>query len=103
MTKANPNTVRLSSPIKVGGKEITEVTLRKPKAGEMRGLQTANILQMDVDTMIKLLPRITSPVLDPAVVEDLDADNFGPLCQKAMSFLLPKAAQDKITAAAASL
>jgi hypothetical protein len=103
MTKTNPNTVPLAEPIKVDGKEITSVTLRKPKSGELRGLKVAEIMQMDVDTMIKLLPRITSPVLDPALVEDLDADNFGPLAQKAMSFFLPKAAQDKIQAAAASL
>jgi len=103
MSQKNPNEVPLSSPIKVGSEEIKAVTLRKPKAGDMRGLKMAEILQMDVDAMITLLPRISTPILDPHVVEDLDADNFGPLAQKAMSFLLPKAQQEKLRQAQANL
>lgn len=102
MSKKDPNSVPLSDPIKVGDTEITSVTLRKPKAGELRGLKVSDILQMDVDSMMTLLPRITSPVLDPSVVADLDADNFGPLAQKTMSFFLPKAQQEKLRQAQAA-
>lgn len=96
VSKKNPNTVELSTPIKVGDTKITSVTLRKPKAGELRGLSIAEILHMNVTAMIKLLPRISTPVLDPQVIEEMDTDNFGPLSQKAMSFFLPKAQQEKM-------
>ena len=36
--KRDPNTVTLDTPIKRGNGEITEVTLRKPSAGELRGV-----------------------------------------------------------------
>lgn len=103
MTKENPNTVTLETPVKSGGTDVTAVTLRKPKAGELRGLKLAEVMQMDADAMTLLLPRITTPILDPAVVAELDASDFAALAQKVMGFFLPKAQRDKIAAMQGSL
>ena len=50
---ANPQTVKvkLSTPISRKGGDITELTLRKPKAGQMRGLK---IEDMEPEDLIEL-------------------------------------------------
>ena len=42
MSKAELKTVKLETPIKRGETEITVVKLRKPKAGELRGLSLSD-------------------------------------------------------------
>lgn len=61
--EANPQTVkvRLSTPIARKGGDVTEVTLRKPKAGAMRGLKIEDLYSTDVNSLLVLLPRITEP------------------------------------------
>lgn len=51
--------VKLSKPIKRGDKEITEVNVREPSAGELRGLDNHDVLRMSVSAHRKLLPRIS--------------------------------------------
>ena len=63
-------TVTLDQAIQRGDTTITDVQLRKPKAGEMRGLNMADVLQMDVNALTKLLPRITD--LTEKEVNDMD-------------------------------
>ncbi len=45
VAQRDPNTVALDTPIKRGNGLITEVTLRKPSAGELRGVSLAELLQ----------------------------------------------------------
>lgn len=61
-TKA-PHTIDLDQPIKREGQTISSITLRKPAAGELRGLHLINVLNMEVDTLATLLPRISSPTI----------------------------------------
>ncbi|RYZ82435.1 MAG: phage tail assembly protein, partial [Moraxellaceae bacterium] len=60
---ADPNVkvVQLENPILRGTQEVIEITIRKPNVGSLRGLSLQNVLQWDVESMAKLLPRITSP------------------------------------------
>ena len=88
--KRDPNTVTLDTPIKRGNGEITEVTLRKPNAGELRGVSLAELLQMKVDALQTVLPRITSPILhkqDMATLDPADLVNMGTVV---VGFLLTK-------------
>ena len=63
--------ITLDTPIQRGETPITELTIRSPKkAGHLRGLNTMDIVQMNVDTLIKLLPRITD--LTEKEVNDMD-------------------------------
>lgn len=68
-------TVKLPIPIKSGDKEITEITLREPCAGEMRGLKTFDLIQMDITAHGTLLPRIC-PQITKATYEQLSAKNL---------------------------
>lgn len=55
--------VTLTSPIMRGEQVIAEVTVRKPMGGDLRGTTAPNILMMDMDTMLTILPRVTMPSL----------------------------------------
>lgn len=85
-----PNTVALDTPIKRGGQEITRITLRKPSAGELRGLSLTEVLQLDVGSLQRLLPRISDPVLTEHDVAQLDPADLVQLGGVAVGFLLPK-------------
>lgn len=84
------NTVTLDTPIKRGETTITEINVRKPQSGELRGLNLNDILQMDVNALTKLLPRITSPALTEAEASALDPADLVQLGHEVGSFLVPK-------------
>ncbi|KFA28137.1 tail protein, partial [Xanthomonas vasicola pv. vasculorum NCPPB 1326] len=46
-----------------GEQTITQINVRKPGAGELRGLKLTDVLQLDVTALATLLPRISSPTL----------------------------------------
>lgn len=85
--------VKLDTPIKRGddGEVISEVGLRKPNAGELRDLSMADLARLDVNAMIKLLPRITVPPLTMPEVRQLQSEDFFALSTEVGSFLLTKA------------
>lgn len=64
--------VTLENPIKRGDQVIDKITLRKPKAGELRGLALIDIANLDVIAMQKLLPRISAPTLTEQDVAELE-------------------------------
>lgn len=69
----------------------TEVQVRKPGSGELRGLTLAQLSQLDVDALHKLAPRITTPtIVSNATMDPADLMQFG---AEVMDFLLPTAAK----------
>lgn len=84
----NDNQVELDTPIKRGESEITIITLRKPASGELRGLHLAEVLQMDVASLIKLIPRISE--LNEFEVGRLDPADLFAIGTKVSGFLLQK-------------
>lgn len=88
------STIDLDTPIKRGEQEISQVQLRKPGAGELRGVSLADLLQMDVGALITVLPRITTPTLTPADVSGMDPADLVQLAGGVVGFLLPKAARE---------
>ena len=64
--------ITLAQPLKQGDKSITEITLRKPMSGELRGIKLLDIMQMDVSAYAPLLPRITTPMLSESQINNLD-------------------------------
>jgi hypothetical protein len=83
--------IDLDTPIKRGESIIEKVTLRKPASGELRGTNLADLLQMDVSALEKVLPRISDPTLTPQEVQNLDPADLFQLGAAVTSFLLPKA------------
>ncbi|MBX9859000.1 MAG: phage tail assembly protein [Sphingomonas sp.] len=84
-------TIELESPIIRGDTEIKTLQLRKPKAGELRGLIVGQIVQGDAGAMLELLPRITMPPLTSPEVEELEADDFTALSNEVVGFFMTPA------------
>jgi hypothetical protein len=65
--------IELAQPVKRGQTEVKEITLRRPGSGELRGLKLADLVQGDVNAVIRLVPRISQPTLLEQEVAALDA------------------------------
>jgi Phage tail assembly chaperone proteins, E, or 41 or 14 len=65
-------TITLAEPIKRGEQVIEKITLRKPRAGELRGLNLQQLISVDVTAILQLLPRISEPVLTSDECGNLD-------------------------------
>ena len=83
----------LQIPITHGNVTITEVEVRKPTAGELRGMKLFLLLQMDVAALIMLLPRITAPALSADDVAGLDPADFMSMANEVVSFFMTPAAR----------
>ncbi|NMZ00139.1 phage tail assembly protein [Pseudomonas proteolytica] len=92
-TLADENTVVLDSPIRRGVTTIESITLRKPSSGELRGVSLVELLQMDVASLIKVVPRISSPTLTAIEVSGMDPADLLALSSKISGFLLQKSAK----------
>lgn len=86
--------VELDTPVARKSGDIAEIILRKPKAGELRGLSLTDILQMDVNALGKLLPRISNPMLTEAEVQGMDPADLVQLGGEVAGFLVPKRMKD---------
>ncbi|BBE51148.1 Tail protein [Ferriphaselus amnicola] len=84
-------TIILEQPIARGDTPITTLDLRKPNAGELRGLNLTDLLQMDVAALQRVLPRITSPALTEHDVAQMDPADLMQCGSVVAGFLLPKA------------
>lgn len=93
MTEAAPEfrTVTLDTPLQRGEESIDTVKIRKPKSGELRGLSLVDLGQLKVDALAKLLPRVTTPILSPAEVSNMDPADLLACGAEIGSFLLQKA------------
>lgn len=89
---ADDNTVILDTPIRRGTTNIESITLRKPNSGELRGVSLVELLQMDVGSLIKVLPRISSPSITAVEVAGMDPADLLALSSKISGFLLQKSA-----------
>lgn len=85
------NTVVLQTPIKRGKTVIKEVSLTGAlkQAGSLRGLKMYDIITTDVNALIKLLPRVTSPALTEIELVTMDTWDFSQLAQEVVTFLQP--------------
>ncbi|AOJ83744.1 phage tail protein [Burkholderia sp. MSMB617WGS] len=85
------NTHTLDTPIEREGQTITQVTLRKPAAGALRGTSLAALVNLDVDALRKVLPRISTPTLTEFDVASMDPADLVALGGIFAGFLMPKA------------
>jgi hypothetical protein len=90
------STITLDTPIVRGATTITEIALRKPNAGELRGLSLQRLHQADTDELLKLLPRITQPSLTPHECAQLDPADLSEAGGIVISFLLKKSIRDAV-------
>lgn len=94
LLEAGREEVELDEPITLHTKEVTHITVRRPKAGELRGCSLVDLLQMDVNALTKVLPRVTSPTLDTNTIKQLSPADLLQLGTAVTGFLLPKRMTD---------
>ena len=87
---ADDNTVVLDTPIRRGTTNIGSITLRNPNSGELRGVSLAELLNMDVNSLVKVVPRISTPTLTAVEVTSMDPADLFALGTKVSGFLLQK-------------
>ncbi|OAM68312.1 phage tail assembly protein, partial [Yersinia enterocolitica] len=63
IAEVNENVVVLETPLKRGDTLITEIEVYRPNAGALRGVRLSDVAHSDVDALIVVLPRITTPTL----------------------------------------
>ncbi len=79
--------IKLQYPLEQeGDTKLTEVTLRKPKAGELRGLQLSLIQMQDVDAMMTLIPRISE--LREKDLHNLEMEDFSTISVETLGFFV---------------
>lgn len=86
-------TVTLDTPIQRGSQTVTEITVRKPLSGALRGVALVDLLNMDTQSLQRVLPRITEPALTEAELRKLDPADMVQLGSKVSRFLLGKRAE----------
>lgn len=92
MSEKTVATVKLDSPITRGDTTITEIVLRKPQSGALRGTRLQAVMEMDVASMMTVIPRISTPTLTPQEMSDLDPADLATMSIEVVLFLLPKSA-----------
>lgn len=93
LPKAITETVELDTPLTRGSQSVTELTLRKPTAGELRGLALTDVLQMQTDALIRLIPRLSTPSLTEAEVRQMNPADLVQCGSEIAGFLLTKQAR----------
>ncbi|BBE76146.1 MULTISPECIES: phage tail assembly protein [Phytobacter] len=87
------NVVTLDKPVVRGEQIIDQVTLMKPTAGTLRGVSLAAVANAEVDALIKVLPRMTAPMLTEQELAALELPDLVALAGKVVGFLSPSSAQ----------
>lgn len=64
--------IELEEPIARGDTAIATITLRKPAAGELRGLSLQDLMTCEISSILKVIPRISDPILT-----DVEANQLG--------------------------
>lgn len=82
--------IELDEPIARGNQEITVVQVRKPSAGELRGVSLMELAQLDVTALRTVLPRITAPALTEQEINGLSMPDIMQFGVAVASFLLTK-------------
>jgi hypothetical protein len=91
LVMSNTKNVILLNPIKRGDTEISQLTLREPKAGELRGLQIAPLQMGDTNALIKLVPRISQPRIEESEVADLSGPDIAEVADAVSGFFTTSA------------
>jgi hypothetical protein len=90
--------VTLVEPLKRESGDVTTLTLRKPKAGEMRGLKVGDLFNGDVGAVLALLPRIADPFITEHEAGQLDPADLAEIAGTVTGFFMTPAQKAQIAA-----
>ncbi|QLP23389.1 phage tail assembly protein [Enterobacter roggenkampii] len=91
-TDKKETVVTLDTPLSRGNSQITEIIVRKAQSAALRGTRLQALLDLDVDSMITVLPRVTTPALTKSEIMQLNPEDLVQLSVALVTFLLPKSA-----------
>lgn len=97
--KNTEKTVELDTPILRGKTEIKSIVVRKPQSGALRGTRLQALMDMDVNAMITVLPRVTTPALTTQEITEMDPADLVSLSVEVVTFLLKKSVLSDLTTA----
>lgn len=80
-------TVILTKPVTIAGREVTEIALREPTGGDLRGLKLTDILTGSSVALTRLIPRISAPALTESQVAAMPFRDITALFGGVMRFL----------------
>lgn len=79
-------TAKFATPIPYGAGELAELTMRRPKAGDLKGVKLIGLTEMDPSMVIKIAARLaTTPVVE-AQLEQLEVYDLMELTEKVVGF-----------------
>lgn len=81
----------LQRPIARESGDITELTLREPDSGELRGLKVGDLFNGDTGSVLTLLPRITDPFITVQEAEKLSLADIGEIAGTVTGFFMTPA------------
>lgn len=87
---SNEKTVTLDTPIMRGKTRIDNLVVRKPQSGALRGTRLQALMDMDVNAMMVVLPRVTTPALTQQEINEMDPADLLSLSVEVVYFLLKK-------------
>lgn len=90
-------TVKLTRAIKRGETEINSIELIEPNAGSLRGTRLTDLLNGDVDAVVTVLPRISTPTIHKHEISQLSARDLAMVTEEIMSFFMDDPETDQNT------
>lgn len=84
------STITLETPIYRSEQAISEIVMRHPVTRDLQGLSLLAILQMDVTTLIELLPRLTTPALTKQDVMNMSISDLAQFATVVSTSALPQ-------------
>lgn len=85
----NGQKVTLKTGIPSGKTTITELTIRKPLTGDLRGVKLIDFIELDINALAKVLPRITTPTIEEHEVFQMDLLDLSEVTKVMADFLSP--------------
>lgn len=79
-----------------GETHIDRIRLRKPKAGELRGLNLQDLLKADVGAVLGIIPRISDPIMTPDEAANLSSEDIAEIAGVVAGFFMNSAQQEMI-------
>lgn len=83
--------ITLAEPIVRGTETIASIQLRKPKAGELRGLSIQELMNARATAILDILPRIAVPIITQAEADSLEPEDLAACSGAIIDFFLTPA------------
>ena len=84
--EAKTKNVDLKHPLGTGEKRIDTITLRRPMAGDLRGVKLVDLMQMDAEAVCQLVARISTPLVTASRFWELDASDLLSVSMEVVGF-----------------